>query len=216
MVDRAFGFGPVSGVEEIEAAPAVAERAPDSAPAAPAAAAELGRHSTTGGFGLLEQLPDRLKEVDGHGRTRLFRLFQPQPDTRSSFALIWNLRRRSGVGKILGLLTDLARMSAGTTPIATPIILLIAVTLAIGVLILAGPWSLLVGVPLAAIGVVVAGGVRLLKLVPDRLAQNYFGLCNGMTPSRSTPSPSTATPSRMTRPPPRTPSPAPSTTSSGG
>ena len=39
MVDRAFGFGPVSGVEEIEAAPAVAERAPDSAPAAPAAAA---------------------------------------------------------------------------------------------------------------------------------------------------------------------------------
>ena len=153
--------------------------------AAAAAAAELGRHSVTGGFGLLEQLPDRLKEVDRHGRTRLFRLFQPQPDTRSSFALIWNLRSRSGAGKILGLVTDLARMAAGTTPIATPIILLITVTLAVGVLILAGPWSLLVGVPFVVIGVVVAGGVRLLKVVPDRLAENSFGLCNGMTPSGS-------------------------------
>lgn len=153
--------------------------------AAAAAAAELGRNSERGGFARLEQLPDELKEVDGDGRTKLFRLFQAQRPTRSTFELIWNYRKRSGIGRVVGGLVDVARMAAGLTPIWTPLIVLVTVVAAALVAIFAGPLSLVVGIPLVIVGVIAAGLVRFVSVVPDRLAANSFGLCNGMTPADS-------------------------------
>ncbi len=150
--------------------------------AAAAAAAELGRTSETGGVARPGQVPNELKQTDSRGRTLLFRLFQPQAATRSTFELIWNFRSRKGVFKSLGLLADLARMAAGVRPLKTPLTIAVAVVLAVAALLLAGPWSLIVGVPLVIIGVIIGGVLRLLDVAPARLADNSYGLCNGMTP----------------------------------
>jgi hypothetical protein len=148
--------------------------------AAAAAAAELGRTSVTGGFARLSQLPDELKEVDGTGRTLLFRLFRPQPETRPLFDMIWALRSRAGWRRVVGGLGDVARQSWRSLWGA----LVVAVATA-GVVVLAlvaGPWSLLASVPLLVVVVVVVGVVRLARGAPRMLSENCFGLCNGMTP----------------------------------
>src|SRR5262249_33783300 len=54
--------------------------------ASAAAAAELGRAS--GAFEKLAALPAVLGETDAKGRTRLFRLFQPQRSTKALFHLL--------------------------------------------------------------------------------------------------------------------------------
>ena len=54
--------------------------------AAAAAAAELGRAS--GAFDRLAALPATLGETDAKGRTRLFRLFEPQASTTALFDLL--------------------------------------------------------------------------------------------------------------------------------
>jgi hypothetical protein len=121
-----------------------------------------------------------LKEVD-HGRTRLFRLFQPQPETRPAFDLIWAYRSRRGAARILGGLTDVARYSSRSR--WGLLALALAIAGAVALALLAGPWSLLASIPLAAVVVIVVGLVWLVREVPAQLRSNLFGLCNGMTPS---------------------------------
>lgn len=154
--------------------------------AAAAAAAELGRDSDSGGFHCLLQIPDELKATDRHGRTLLFRLFQPARDTSAAFNMIWNYRKRSGFGRFLGLLLDLARSATGLTPLKSPLLILGTVALAALTVALAGAWALILAVPAVIVAIITAGALRLADIVPKRLADNSFGLCSGMRPSGAT------------------------------
>jgi hypothetical protein len=152
--------------------------------AAAAAAAELGRDSATGGFARLAQLPGELKQTDDRHRTLLLRLFQPQPETRPLFDMIWGFRSRRGWRRIGGGLADVARQSWrswwGAFAVA------VAVVGAGMLAVAASRWSLLASVPLLAVVTVVVGAVRLSHGVPQQLSANFFGLCNGMSPPGAT------------------------------
>jgi hypothetical protein len=160
-----------------------------------AAAAELGRSSETGGFGLLETLPAALAETDAHGHTRLRRLFQAEPETSSLFDLVWFLRTYRGPELVKGLVSRLSSGSRapGVVTTAGAALLLVSVVLLAVALLLAGPWSLLVSVPLAALAAICwwvlnkAGRVYeesrvLAGRAPRLLAGNFHGLCSGKTP----------------------------------
>jgi hypothetical protein len=166
--------------------------------AAAAAAAEFGRFSNTGGFELLATLPKQLSEVDRTGRTRLQRLFQPQPSTTDLFDLLWLVRstrrkqRRSEVVQRL--------MWRGTVPRSVNIAgiagSLIAAALLVAAILASQGWGIAAAALLFAIVLTlwlvarriakaVTGAVRLAKNAPDAVAVNYHGLCNGRTPAGS-------------------------------
>ena len=77
--------------------------------ASAAAAAEVGRQSETGGFGLLDSLPTELSATDDQGRTKLLRLFQPQDETRPIFDIVWQARSTVGMTRVRGILKGLFR-----------------------------------------------------------------------------------------------------------
>ncbi|MBK6312407.1 MAG: patatin-like phospholipase family protein [Candidatus Microthrix sp.] len=76
---------------------------------ASAAAAEVGRQSETGRFGLLDSLPAELSATDDRGRTKLLRLFQPQDETRPIFDIVWQARSTVGMTRVRGILKGLFR-----------------------------------------------------------------------------------------------------------
>jgi hypothetical protein len=166
--------------------------------AASAAAAELGRGSTTGGFALLERVPTILAATDASQRTVLQRLFQPQPATAELFDALWLVRNTRGRKRLRALVARLS--DRGAAPASWMWAAAAATVLAIAVLVvayvLAGPWSLLASIPLVVLVVAagilarfigrVAGAVRAVGAsAPQAIAENFHGLCNGSTPSGS-------------------------------
>ena len=163
--------------------------------AASAAAAELGRNSTSGGFRRLAQVPDELAQTDARGATRLRRLFQPQPETRELFDLIWLLREGRGRERVKSLVDRVARGSGAPTSwmwlgLAGWVV---AVGLGAGAFVVAGAGSLLASVPLvllitaawlaaARVGRAYVGVRTLATTAPSAVAANLHGLCNGATP----------------------------------
>lgn len=148
--------------------------------AAAAAAAELGRRSPDGGFGLFAELPGHLGGASPDGvNTNLFAFFQPQAATRPLFQTLV-----AGHGG--GWAAPLRVLWAACRAFPLPLLL---GTLP-GLLLLAVNWrdqppvsfglTLLLGVAFAAgsglLGLVIAFGVKLSCEVP----RNFFGLCTGM------------------------------------
>jgi len=165
--------------------------------AALAAAAEVGRRSETGGFDLLTSLPATLAVADSEGRTKLFRLFQPQPETRPFFDIIWEVRANKGRARVMAVLSALRRSGSRrwlNALLALALVLSLA-AVAAG-LAVAGAGTLALSLPLSltllalAIGIgflaVVATGARkLASSATAAVAGNFHGLCNGATPSDS-------------------------------
>jgi predicted acylesterase/phospholipase RssA len=146
--------------------------------AAAAAAAEFGRAS--GAFDRLATLPATLGETDAQGRTRLFRLFEPQRSTRSLFDLL-----------VAGLMPDarhgwLAALrwlfaAVANFPIAA---IAIAAACALGsALLLAGDMSLVrfvITVAIAIVAFVLLLAASIVILAARRIGANGYGLCTGM------------------------------------
>lgn len=146
--------------------------------AAAAAAAEYGR--TSGAFDRLSVLPATLGETDENGRTRLFRLFEPQRSTKALFDLL-----------VAGLMPDarhgwLAALrwlfsAIANFPIAA---LVIAAACALGAaLLLAGdvsPLRLGLTVLIAIVAFVLLLAAWILIVAARRIGANGYGLCTGM------------------------------------
>jgi predicted acylesterase/phospholipase RssA len=146
--------------------------------AAAAAAAEYGRAS--GAFDTLAALPAVLGEADAKGRTRLFRLFQPQSSTKALFDLLVAGLMPDAQHRWLAALCWLGAAVANF-PLAA-IVIALACTLG-GALLLAGDVSpLRVGLTVL-VGVaafVLALAVWIILLAARRIGANGYGLCNGM------------------------------------
>jgi predicted acylesterase/phospholipase RssA len=142
--------------------------------AAGAAAAEFGRAS--GGFELLEKLPDDITEVSPAGDTVLFRLFQPTPKTRPLYQAFV-----AGMGKDAKQIRTFAALLAGFWPralaCAVPgIALLILGAFGSGPAVVAG---VLGGLALALLGAAL-GAVWGAAAMLAGVAGVGFGLCTGM------------------------------------
>jgi predicted acylesterase/phospholipase RssA len=162
--------------------------------AAVAAASEYGRREKTGtAFGALEGLPAWLGNApEGSEDSNLFHLFQPTPETRGLFAVLvaaishpkqtlafeilmsalanWRLWALTGAFPGLALFVLLFLTLSGRGGI------LVAFTLVAG---------LLGSLVLAAIGALALVGVMLYRSAPRVLADNSFGLCNGLSPEHA-------------------------------
>jgi len=141
--------------------------------AAATAAAEHGREQD--GFRKLASLPGWLGEGDN-----LFRLFQPQPETRAYFRVVTAGLGRTGRSRRLRVgwsavksfpLTALAGLTPGVA------LAVLAVASGSGVLAVS---SVVAGAVLALLGLVLALGLRLVLGLPRAVARNDLGLCTGM------------------------------------
>ncbi len=155
-----------------------------------AAAAELGRTSTNGGFAALARLPVEMSVADGAGRTGLRRLFQAQPATAETFDLLWAVRSTSGVKRIVTVCSML--VAIGTRRALAMLAGAIAITGAVFLLaaaIVEGAWYhtvagvllVLCVIGLWLISLLVVGARLLMREAPAAVAANQHGLCNGRT-----------------------------------
>ena len=146
--------------------------------AAAAAAAELGRAS--GAFDRLAALPATLGETDAKGRTRLFRLFEPQASTTALFDLL-----------VAGLMPDArhrwraALRWLGAAVANFPLMALaIAAACVLGAaLLLAGDMSpprLALVVVIALVAFVLLLATWIVVVAARRIGANGYGLCSGM------------------------------------
>ncbi len=149
--------------------------------AAATAAAEYGRLKGTGtSFGELEGLPEALaRKVAPGGESRLFHLFEPQPQTAALFrTLTAGVRGERGVG---GLITSAVKsyffqgLSAVFLVLFVPILFTLlkpeSVTGFLGWL----PWVLL-----ALVGGGISTALALVSDARTRVPANFFGLSTGM------------------------------------
>ncbi|MGY4827127.1 hypothetical protein ACVNIS_00965 [Sphaerotilaceae bacterium SBD11-9] len=171
--------------------------------AAVTAAAEYRRRAGSDeGFDKLSKLPDKLAEEDDSGRTRLERMFIPQPGTRRLYEVfLATLNRGSGTSRVLGAVVAALRQYAG---------LVAVVALLLGAIVLAGPllaWAQFssygdrfygalswAGVTLGMLGVSVFAGIAagLVWDIACGLVPNGFGLCRGWSETDSFSSPDLA------------------------
>lgn len=156
--------------------------------AAAAAAAEYGRDR--GGFERLAELPDVLAQTDDgsdSGRTRLFRLFQPQASTRELYDLL-----------VAGLMPEKPRWGVaacrwlGAAIRSFPFAALLALALVAVAFVLlfarmAFVWddivswaALLAGIFVAAVVYVVALALAIVLRALWRIPANGYGLCLGL------------------------------------
>lgn len=156
--------------------------------AAAAAAAEYGRDG--GGFERLAELPDVLAATDDgsdEGRTRLFRLFQPQPSTRALYELL-----------VAGLMPEKPRWGLaawrwlGAAIRSFPLVALLALALVAAAFVLlfartefvwddVFSWAaLLAGIFVAAVVYVVALAAAIVLRALRRIPTNGYGLCSGL------------------------------------
>jgi predicted acylesterase/phospholipase RssA len=146
--------------------------------AAAAAAAEYGRAS--GGFDKLAALPATLGEIDAKGRTRLFRLFEPQASTKALFDLL-----------VAGLMPDaqhrwlasLRWLGAAVANFPLMAILIALATVLGAALLLAGDMSpprfVLIAV-IAVVAFVLLLATWIVVIAARRIGANGYGLCSGM------------------------------------
>ena len=146
--------------------------------AAAAAAAEYGRAS--GAFDRLAALPAALGEADAEGRTRLFRLFEPQRSTKSLFNLL-----------IAGLMPDAQHRWRAAfrwlfAAIANFWVAALAIVLgcALGAaLLLAGdvsPLRVCLTVLIAVFAFVLLLAAWIVTVATRRISASGYGLCTGM------------------------------------
>ncbi|HZF09488.1 MAG TPA: SuhR protein [Thermoanaerobaculia bacterium] len=164
--------------------------------AAATAAAEQGRQTGQGlGFTGLVDLPRRLTEVLPDGRSRLFSLFQPSPETAPAFAVLLAALRAKGKGAKLAAVVGEVLQSypegawLGALPGLLP-----AVALAFT---LAGPHgplgrlglglALLSAVLVATVGALLGSAAVLATRAAAALPENAYGLCRGYAFERSDP-----------------------------
>ncbi len=146
--------------------------------AAAAAAAEYGRAS--GAFDRLAAMPAALAETDAQGRTRLFRLFEPEASTKAPFDLL-----------VAGLMPDarhgwLAALrwlgaAVANFPLAA-IVIALACTLG-AALLLAGdvsPLRLALTLLIAIVAFVLLLAAWIVIVAARRIGANRYGLCSGM------------------------------------
>lgn len=141
--------------------------------AAVTAAAEYQRRQTGSfaGFELLGRLPDELSKKDGD-RTRLLRLFQPQPATRRLFDVLISALNKSDARErvfavLWGCLHSYWTMS------------LLAVLVAVIVGSVARSWY--VAVTLLIAGLIVFVGRAIYRDLTRALVANDYGMCSGLT-----------------------------------
>ena len=153
--------------------------------AAFAAAAEFGRDS--GGFDLLERLPDDL------GEGALGALFQPQPSTAPLLPILLGATTPGGAGpKVRAVLRALPAKFPGASILGAVwggILIVVGVLLAIALVksdavaagIFAGVLIVLSGAVLLAIGWAAAMVWRVLDKLTVAVPENLFGICRGLT-----------------------------------
>jgi hypothetical protein len=163
--------------------------------AAGAAAAELGRESENGGFRRLARIPEELAEIDARGDTRLRRLFQPQPETRDLFDLVWQAHAARGRRRIAALVwrASTAAEAPRSWLLASFVAWLVALGLGVAAFAVAGPGSLIASVPLflllavGCLAVNLAGRLRTLAAAaPAALSGNLHAFA-AVPPRRRAP-----------------------------
>jgi hypothetical protein len=143
--------------------------------AAVAAAAEYGRTTGRGGFGLFESIPQEL------GGGRLLELFQPLRSTRTLFKLLLVLTGgdrpdgRSGVNKIITALGTAVR----GYPVATALAAVPGLVLIILGVALAEPWAIVLGVLLLLIAELITLPTSVLINLGRDVPTNDYGICTG-------------------------------------
>jgi hypothetical protein len=147
--------------------------------AAAAAAAECGRRNGNSGFPRLAKLPAELGEIVSGKDTRLFRFFQPQPQTRqlfnilaaalgdkrtAAFRIAWAACRNFLFALLVGLLPGLI------------LVLVALLDRDRGALF----WVVLViGILAAIIGSLASVGIAFLRRFLSVIPSNFYGLCTG-------------------------------------
>ncbi|WP_168207611.1 patatin-like phospholipase domain-containing protein [Microlunatus elymi] len=150
--------------------------------AAVAAAAEYGRVTGRGGFGLFDQIPHEL------GRGRMLALFQPQPNTRTLLRLMLILTggdRMNGRSLPNRIFAALGTAVTGYPPAAVLGALPGLILIILGIVI-AGPWAIVLGAVLLVIVELVALLVSIMINLTRDVPENSFGMCTGLTESEPT------------------------------
>ncbi len=142
--------------------------------AAVTAAAEYRRRvtGTMDGFELLDALPARLGQMDTHGKTRLLRLFQPDPRGRRVFGiLIGSLNATSTFRRVAAVVLSCLRSYWGAS-------LASVVTSA---LVLSATGSITAGILWLLLTLPAFVGFRIYRDATRNLVENNYGMCKGLT-----------------------------------
>jgi hypothetical protein len=142
--------------------------------AAVTAAAEFRRRvtGTMSAFALLDGLPKDLGQTDGRGNTRLLRLFQPDSPCRRLFRILTgSLNAKSTFRRGAAILFS-SLASYWRAPLAS---------LILSVLVLLGTHSVTAGILFLLISLPVFVGFLIYRDVTDRLVDNNYGMCKGLT-----------------------------------
>jgi predicted acylesterase/phospholipase RssA len=143
--------------------------------AAATAAAEYGRLKGTGtSFGELESLPETLaKEVAPGAGSRLFQLFQPQPQTAPLFrTLTAGVRGERGIG---GLVSAAVQNYVFRGLLGAAAVLLVPALLSVTGLLGWLPWLLL-----SLVGAAAGIALALVRDIREKVPANFYGLSTGM------------------------------------
>lgn len=143
--------------------------------AAAAAAAEVGRHS--GGFEMLDEMPDELAAAGPGGQSRLASLFQPTRTAAPLFRLLFAVADAKG-GKATALVRGLlgSFWRAALVGALFGLLLIVVSLLGTGVAAAAGAVG---GVVLLLLGAAVGVLVGALRTF-GRVTADGFGMCTGM------------------------------------
>jgi hypothetical protein len=164
--------------------------------AAATAAAEHGRQTGRGlGFAGLVDLPRRLTEVLGDGRSRLFSLFQPSPETTPAFAVLLAGLGAQGKGaKIASIVGEVLQAYPEGAWLGALPGLLPAVALAVTLAGAHGPparlglgLALLCAALVTAVGALLGSAAVLALRAAAALPENAYGLCRGYAFERGDP-----------------------------
>ena len=154
--------------------------------AAATAAAELGRHSTHGGFGTIATLPSWFSSD-----SNLFNLFQPQPATKALFALV-----TAPLGSPRGRIGRLVVATIPNYPVALVLGALPGLVLAVSSTHASGfarIWGILSAVLLILVGAAISAALSITRQIVRAVPDNFYGLCTGLGSSPNTePQPLTA------------------------
>ncbi|MGD9753103.1 MAG: hypothetical protein AB7W59_19085 [Acidimicrobiia bacterium] len=150
-----------------------------------AAAAELGRDvpRRDAGFARLAALPTNLAAPVADGHTRLYHLFQPQPQTAPLYRLVAvALASGSRTGKVFrACLAGIraVRPWPGAAAIGAPAIILV------GAVWQRAVWGVVAALLLLLAGTATAVAWSLIRRMVRDLPANSFGLCTGMRSPKS-------------------------------
>ncbi|MBI1744350.1 patatin-like phospholipase family protein [Candidatus Acetothermia bacterium] len=155
--------------------------------AAATAAAELGRSKGLASYEELERLPQWIGEKSAGGKSNLFSLFQPQPETRALFnTLVAGIGQKKRSLAVLKVLLSAIK----NFPLHTLLGVLPGVVMSfLGFQLLQGSSTalalfLLLAVLFAVFGGFVGIAVGIYQAVA-RVPKNFYGLCTGRSESRS-------------------------------